>query len=164
MKVHMGEIIRKLVEEKNIPRNKIASCINTVESYLYKIYNKEEVRIGHLINMSPLLNFNLLEPYFELEELKGIEGSQWNTMKRQLEEYQKALTKSENENKKSDMIMDYNKRLVKENEELKERNTRYEIIINELQSKENSAMGEESGKAITDEKNYTMRRGKRSKK
>ncbi len=93
----MGEIVHKLIQDKKIPAGAVAKAVSMSKSNVYKIYNRPTLDIDKLINLSHLLDLNLLDYYYREEPLKSINSSLVRELEAALEEKRKELAGAEAE-------------------------------------------------------------------
>ncbi|BAV09593.1 hypothetical protein SAMN05421788_1011029 [Filimonas lacunae] len=73
MAIHMGKTVKGYVKQKKLSVEQVSLAIGKVQSYVYKMYDKEQLQIGDLMRLSLLLNVNLFHFYSEDEALLDAE-------------------------------------------------------------------------------------------
>lgn len=63
MELHIGNEIRRVMEEKGIQADWLAQKINTSRRNLYDILQRQEISTGQLIEISKALEFDFFELY-----------------------------------------------------------------------------------------------------
>lgn len=72
MTIHIGAIIRRLVEEKRLTYKEFGALIDRNEKTIPDIYERESISTALLLDISKALNVDLLRYFYEEAPLKNI--------------------------------------------------------------------------------------------
>lgn len=94
-KVHIGEIIKKVMESKGIQASDLAVPLSTSASNVYSIFKRESVEVEKLCILSALLKFNLFQVYLNREPLKGLFGGEVEQLNSEILQLKKSLAEKD---------------------------------------------------------------------
>ena len=83
MEIHIGNLIKKIVEEKGINKSEFARRINTTSQNVYGIFKRKSIDAELLKKISGVLGYNFFQYYLK-ESFAKVEGErvQYNSKKK----------------------------------------------------------------------------------
>jgi len=121
-KIHIGDLIKNKVQEKNIPINSLCSSLELSRQNIYRLFKQEFIRTDKLEIISNVLSYNFFLHYCT-DEIS--EESTQNNNSEEIEKLKQELILTHKE-------IDYLKRII---EVLEERSTYYYNLVKETRVK-----------------------------
>jgi hypothetical protein len=63
MEIHIGQLIKKRLQETGVSKTEFARRINKTSQNVYDIFERKTIDTGLLYTISTILDFNFFEPY-----------------------------------------------------------------------------------------------------
>lgn len=116
-KIHMGQTLRKLIEENNPSRELIADAMQITSPYLYKLYNSEKIKTVYFIRACQFMKLD----YNDYIKIDSTYGKILDSAETEKEQYQKIIKAQE----EALAMYRKNKELEEENSLLREQLAEY---------------------------------------
>src|SRR5258706_6887324 len=135
MPVHIGEIIKRVMLEKNLSQEKLGKLINKNKQNVGNIFKRKSIDTDLLLKLSEALHYNFFEQYYTEEPLKSMRSEEIEALKKSVEELTTEIGRKNREIADLRRTIDTDNKLIDTNTKLvgriEEENEKYKQEIGE---------------------------------